>query len=260
MNFLLAAALILFLMVILWLISIPLKNVSIVDAFWGTGFVVVNVAYFMLETHMYTRNLVVLCLVSVWGIRLSAYLFKRNYGKPEDFRYQEFRRHYGAERYWWFSFFQVFVLQGTLIMLVSLPLFGIHHETVSNELNAIDYIALLCWCVGFLFEAIGDYQLTKFKKNPDNKGTILKTGLWRYTRHPNYFGDASVWLSFGLFSIASGGYWQIVGALAMIYLIINISGVAMLEKSLQKTKPGYKEYVASTNAFIPWFPKKAKND
>ena len=91
MNFLLAASLILFLMVILWLISIPLKNVSIVDAFWGTGFVVVNVAYFMLETHMYTRNLVVLCLVSVWGIRLSAYLFKRNYGKPEDFRYQEFR-------------------------------------------------------------------------------------------------------------------------------------------------------------------------
>ena len=111
MNFLLAASLILFLMVILWLISIPLKNVSIVDAFWGTGFVVVNVAYFMLETHMYTRNLVVLCLVSVWGIRLSAYLFKRNYGKPEDFRYQEFRRHYGEDRYWWFSFFQVFILQ-----------------------------------------------------------------------------------------------------------------------------------------------------
>ena len=107
-----------------------------------------------------------------------------------------------------------------------------------------------------LIEPVGDYQLTKFKKNPTNKGAILKTGLWRYTRHPNYFGDATVWFSFGLFSIASGGYWHIVGALAMIYLIINISGVAMLEKSLQKTKPGYKEYVKSTNAFIPWFPKK----
>ena len=256
MNFLIALSVIVFLMVILWLISIPIKNVSIVDAFWGMGFVVVNATYFTLEPLIFTRNIIVLILVSIWGVRLSAYLFKRNYGKPEDFRYQEFRRHYGADRYWWFSFFQVFLLQGSLIMIVSLPLFGIHGETTSNELNVLDYIALLCWCIGFLFEAVGDYQLTKFKKNPANKGAILKTGLWRYTRHPNYFGDATVWFSFGLFSIASGGYWHIIGAFAMTYLIINISGVTMLEKSLKKTKPEYKEYIESTNAFIPWFPKK----
>jgi steroid 5-alpha reductase family enzyme len=256
MNFLIALSVILILMVILWLISIPIKNVSIVDAFWGMGFVVVNATYFILEPLIFTRNIIVLLLVSIWGIRLSAYLFKRNYGKPEDFRYQEFRQHYGENRYWWFSFFQVFILQGSLIMIVSLPLFGIHGETTSNELNIIDYIALLCWCIGFLFESVGDYQLTKFKKNPANKGKILKTGLWRYTRHPNYFGDATVWFSFGLFSIASGGYWHIIGAFAMIYLIIKISGVALLEKTLNKTKPGYKEYIESTNAFIPWFPKK----
>ena len=256
MNFLIALSVIVFLMVILWLISIPLKNVSIVDAFWGMGFVVVNATYFILEPHSYTRTIVVLALVSIWGIRLSAYLFKRNYGKEEDFRYQEFRRHYGVNRYWWVSFFQVFILQGSLIMIVSLPLFGIYGETANNELNSIDYIALLCWCIGFLFESVGDYQLTKFKKNPANKGAILKTGLWRYTRHPNYFGDATVWFSFGLFSVASGGYWHFIGALVMIYLIIKISGVAMLEKSLKKTKPGYKEYVESTNTFIPWFPKK----
>jgi len=203
-------------MVILWLISIPIKNVSIVDAFWGMGFVVVNATYFILEPLIFTRNIIVLLLVSIWGIRLSAYLFKRNYGKPEDFRYQEFRRHYGVNRYWWVSFFQVFILQGSLIMIVSLPLFGIHGETISNELNSIDYLALLCWSIGFLFESVGDYQLTKFKKNPANKGTILKTGLWRYSRPPNYFGDATVWLSFGLFSVASGGYWPIFCAFAMI--------------------------------------------
>ena len=144
MNFLIAASVILFLMVVLWLVSIPLKNVSIVDAFWGMGYVVVNATYFMLEPHSYTRTIVVLILVSIWGIRLSAYLFKRNYGKPEDFRYQEFRRYYGVHRYWWVSFFQVFILQGSLIMIVSLPLFGIHGETTSNTLNSIDYIALLC--------------------------------------------------------------------------------------------------------------------
>ena len=145
MNFLIALSVILILMVILWLISIPIKNVSIVDAFWGMGFVVVNATYFILEPLIFTRNIIVLLLVSIWGIRLSAYLFKRNYGKPEDFRYQEFRRHYGVNRYWWVSFFQVFILQGSLIMIVSLPLFGIHGETTSNELNIIDYIALLCW-------------------------------------------------------------------------------------------------------------------
>ena len=147
MNFLIALSVILILMVILWIISIPIKNVSIVDAFWGMGFVVVNASYFILEPLIFTRNIIVLLLVSIWGIRLSAYLFKRNYGKPEDFRYQEFRRHYGVNRYWWVSFFQVFILQGSLIMIVSLPLFGIHGETISNELNSIDYLALLCWSI-----------------------------------------------------------------------------------------------------------------
>ena len=174
MNFLIALSVILFLMVILWLVSIPLKNVSIVDAFWGMGFVLVNLTYFILEPHIFTRNIIVLLLVSIWGIRLSAYLFKRNYGKPEDFRYQEFRRHYGEDRYWWFSFFQVFILQGSLIMIVSLPLFGIHGETSSNELNSIDYIALLCWCIGFLFESVGDYQLTNLRRIQLIKVQFLK--------------------------------------------------------------------------------------
>ena len=247
-------------MILLWLLSIPIKNVSIVDAFWGMGFVIVNIVYFVLEPEIFNRTLLITCLISIWGIRLSIYLLKRNYGKPEDYRYQEFRKHYGAKNYWWFSLFQVFFLQGFLILIVSLPLFGSFSNTTSNELNLLDYFALFTWIIGFLFESIGDYQLTKFKKNPINKGKILNTGLWRFTRHPNYFGDATVWFSFGLFSIASGGYWHIIGSLIMIFLIVKISGVAMLERSLIKTKLSYKEYIETTNAFFPWFPKKSKND
>ena len=256
MNFLIAAIVILLCVLLLWLISIPMKNVSIVDVFWGMGFVIVNLVYLSLAPEIFNRTLLITSLVSIWGIRLSLYLLKRNYGKPEDYRYQEFRKHYGAKDYWWFSFFQVFLLQGVLILIVSLPLFGVHNFTSSNELHPLDYLAFLIWIVGFLFESIGDYQLTKFKKNPANKGKVLNTGLWRYTRHPNYFGDATVWISFGLFSVAAGGYWHIVGSFIMMFLIVKISGVAMLERSLKKTKPLYKEYTESTNAFFPWFPKK----
>ena len=256
MIFLWALVGVIILMTLLWMVSIPLKNVSIVDLFWGIGFIVANSIYFMFEGDFYSRQILVFILVSVWGLRLSLYLLSRNYGKGEDFRYQEFRKQYGPDRYWWFSFFQVFLLQGVLIMLVSLPLLGVNTLTVSNELNVIDYIAIFVWLVGFSFESIGDYQLTRFKKDPKNKGKVLDSGLWRYTRHPNYFGDAAVWWSFGLFSLASGAYWHIIGSVVMTYLIIKISGVSLLENSLQKAKPKYKAYIQRTNAFLPWFPKK----
>ncbi len=256
MLFVWASLNVLLLMTILWLISIPLKNVSIVDIFWGIGYLVAISVYTFLSDDVFTRQWVLFILVLLWSIRLSGYLFFRNYGKEEDFRYQEFRRHYGVNRYWWFSFFQVFILQGLLIALVSLPLLGVNLYTQNNELNLIDYVAIVVWIIGFLFESLGDYQLSKFKSNPDNKGKVLNIGLWRYTRHPNYFGDAAVWWSFGLFSIASGAYWYIIGSLVMTFLIIKISGVSLLEKSLKDTKPKYRDYVSRTSAFIPWFPKK----
>ena len=150
------------------------------------------------------------------------------------------------------------MLQGSLIALVSLPLLGLNTYTEANELNVLDYLAVVVWLIGFLFESIGDYQLSKFKSNPDNKGKVLDTGLWRFTRHPNYFGDAAVWWSFALFSMASGAYWHIIGSLIMTYLIIKISGVSLLEKSLSDTKPKYRDYVSKTSPFFPWFPKKRK--
>ena len=243
-------------MLVLWVISIPLKNVSIVDMFWGIGFVIVIIIYALFSEHLFTRELLVSTLVVIWGLRLSFYLMGRNYGKPEDFRYQEFRKHYGAQRYWWFSFFQVFLLQGALIMIVSLPLLGVHANTHADNLNVMDYIGIIVWIIGFIFESVGDYQLSQFKKGPNNKDKVLDSGLWHYTRHPNYFGDAMVWWSFGIFSIAAGSFWHIIGSLVMTYLIVKISGVALLEKSLDEKKPEYRDYINRTSAFFPWFPKK----
>jgi len=251
-----ASLIIWILVTLLWLLSVAIKNVSNVDVFWGFGFVVVNAFYFYNLEEMQPRNWLLLFLVSIWGLRLTIYLAIRNIGKGEDYRYQQFRKDYGEKRYWWFSYFQVFLLQGALILIVSLPLLAIQNSNSSGELYWLDYLAILVWLVGFSFEAGGDYQLYQFKNNTENKGKVLNTGFWKYTRHPNYFGDAAVWWSYALFSIAAAGYWQIVGSIIMTLLIIKVSGVAMLERTLKNTKPKYKDYIEKTNAFIPWFPKK----
>ena len=253
--FLQTSLIILSLVTLLWVWSVFIKNVSIIDIFWGLGYVIVNSLYFFSSEVYNQRKIVLLILVALWGLRLTVYLGWRNYGKQEDYRYQEFRKKYGPERYWWFSYFQVFLLQGTLIMIISLPFLGIHGDNNVNALNLLDYIAIVFWLIGFLFETIGDYQLAKFKSNPNNKGNVLNSGLWRYTRHPNYFGDATVWFAYALFSIAAGSYWFIIGPIIMVFLIIKVSGVALLEDTLKDTKPKYKEYIQKTNSFFPWFPK-----
>jgi len=245
-------------MSILWLVSIALKNVSIVDIFWGSGFVLSAWYYFLAFGDFSTHKIIIVSLVTIWGLRLSAYLAWRNIGKPEDFRYQEFRRKYGAHRYWWVSFFQTFLLQGTLVWIISLPLFGAFKNTTEPGNYLVFGMGLLVWIVGFVFEAGGDFQLARFKANPANKGKVLNTGFWRYTRHPNYFGDSAVWWAYGLFSIAYGGEWYALGSVLMTALIIKVSGVALLEKTLKNTKPEYEEYIRNTSAFIPRLPRKNK--
>jgi steroid 5-alpha reductase family enzyme len=252
---------------LLWLLSIPLRNVSIVDIFWGMGFVGVNGLYFALGQGNAERKLLLLVLVSLWGLRLAGYLAWRNIGHGEDFRYQEFRRQYGADRYWWLSYFQVFLLQGLLMWLISAPLAYAQWSLQGSSCldggsfvgivcNGLDALGVLLWGVGIFFESVGDWQLARFKAKPENKGQVMDRGLWRYTRHPNYFGDTAVWWGFGLISIAAGGYWAFLGTLLMTGLIIKVSGVALLEKTLKSAKPGYAEYVRRTSAFIPWFRKK----
>ncbi len=251
-----ASLIILILVTLLWIWSVFIKNVSIVDIFWGVGFVVVNTFYVFMSGELNARKIVILTLVCIWGFRLAIYLAIRNIGKGEDFRYQEFRQNYGPKRYWWFSYFQTFLLQGILIMIISLPLLGINYNNSNGNLQILDYLGIIIWIIGFTFETVGDFQLSNFKRDSKNKGKILHTGLWKYTRHPNYFGDSAVWWAYGIFSIAAGSYWQAIGAVIMTLLILKISGVSLLEKTLKETKPQYKEYIQKTSSFIPWFPKK----
>jgi steroid 5-alpha reductase family enzyme len=250
-----AALIILISVTALWIWSVFIKNVSIIDVFWGFGFVIVNVFYAFMYGDLTPRKLLVLALVGIWGLRLSIYLAIRNSGKGEDFRYQEFRKNYGPKRYWWFSYFQTFLLQAVLIMIISIPLFAINTSSSSGDLTGLDYLGILVWCIGFIFESVGDYQLMRFKQNPNNKGKVLDSGLWKYTRHPNYFGDSAVWWSYALFCIASGHYWQIICSIIMTLLIIRVSGVSLLEKTLKDSKPMYNDYIKKTSSFLPWFSK-----
>ncbi len=244
------------LMTLIWILSVRLRNASIVDPFWSVGFIVTGATYYLYTEGFQTRKIIVLSLLVIWGLRLAIYLGWRNIGKPEDYRYQQFRKDYGPERYWWFSFFQVFLLQGFLLWLVSAPLISAMHYGADIPLGLFDYTGAALWLIGFIFEAGGDYQLTRFKKDSNNKGKLLTSGLWKYTRHPNYFGDACLWWGFGCFSVSVGSYLPLLGPLLMSLLIIKVSGVAMLERTLKHTKPGYEDYVRRTSAFIPWFPKK----
>lgn len=251
-----AFLLIMGMMTILWIASILLKNVSIVDLFWGFGFVLTNGYYFLNTQGFVIRKLILLVLVTIWGMRLSIYLALRNIGKGEDFRYQQFRQKYGQNRYWWVSFFQTFLLQGILMWLISAPLLGAQFYGSDDKLNLLDIFGIIFWTIGFLFEAGGDFQLARFKANPLNKGKVLDRGFWHYTRHPNYFGDSSVWWGYGFFCLAAGSFVPVLGSILMTATIIKVSGVALLEKSLNEKKPEYRKYVERTNSFIPWFPKK----
>jgi steroid 5-alpha reductase family enzyme len=200
------------------------------------------------------RKWLISILVTLWGLRLSLYILWRNWGKPEDFRYQKWRQEAG-KRWWWQSYFQVFVLQGLLMWLISVPLLAAQRSSAPANLTMFDFIGLVLWVVGFFFEAVGDLQLARFKANPANKGKVLEAGVWRYTRHPNYFGDSAQWWGYYLIGASAGGWWTIFSPILMTLLLLRVSGVALLEKTLE-TRPGYKEYVEKTSAFIPWFPRK----
>ncbi len=235
--------------VVTWAISLPLRNASIVDSVWSLMFVAAAYTYALTsDTPAGTRRTLLLILVTIWGVRLAAYVTWRNWGEGEDKRYQAMRAKQGPN-FPVKSLGTVFWLQAGLAWVVSLPLLGAIDG--SNAINALDVIGLIVWVVGFVFEAGGDLQLYRFKANPDNAGKVMDRGLWRYTRHPNYFGDFTQWWGFFLIALAAGGWWSIPGPLVMSWLLLRVSGVALLEKTITTTRPKYAEYVASTNAFFP---------
>jgi len=240
-------------MLLLWLVSLRLRDASIVDPFWGTGFVLLaSAAWITLGGHGPRSNLG-LALVMVWGLRLSIHLLSRRRGHGEDFRYRAMREAHGA-RFWIVSLGTVFALQGGLMVFISAPVLAAIVGP-ATPLGPLDGIAVGFWLVGFLFEAIGDAQLVAFRRDAANRGRALDTGLWRYTRHPNYFGDAVQWWGFGLLGVAAGAPWTLVSPVLMTFLLVRVSGAFLLEKTLVETRPAYRDYVARTSSFIPWPPR-----
>lgn len=243
------------LMLVTWLVSLALKNASIVDIVWGFGFVAVAWAVRLSADGLAARQNLLVALTSVWGLRLTGYLFWRNHGKGEDFRYRAMRKKWGP-RFGLISLGTVFALQGTIMFVVSLPV-QLGQQRVAPDVGWLAWTGVGVWAVGLFFEAVGDAQLARFKADPANAGKVMDRGLWRYTRHPNYFGDACVWWGIALVAAeVPVGRWGLVGAAVMSLFLRRVSGVTLLEKSLVKRREGYAEYVARTSAFVPLPPKK----
>ena len=240
-----------------WLLSLSLHNASIIDIFWGLGFVLLTWVYFLLADGYDGRSILISVLVSIWGLRLSRHIARRNRGEPEDRRYVRMRERAGAN-FWWRSYIMVFLLQGALLWTISMPLLAAQNAVSPDGFRIWDFLALVVWEIGFLFEAIGDWQLARFKSDPANAGKVMDRGLWRYTRHPNYFGDAAMWWAYFLIAAhTTDGWITIFSPIIMTLLLTRGSGVTMLERDLKRSKPGYAEYVASTSRFVPWFPRRS---
>ena len=243
------------LMTLVWLASLPKRDASIIDAFWGPGFVLLAWWYFSRGPQHGRPQLLVPVLVSLWGLRLGLFIARRNRGHGEDYRYAAMREKYGA-RFPGISLVIVFWLQAVLLWVIAMPLLQVQ-QAAAPDFTWLDGLGLALFLIGFIFEAVGDFQMARFKADPANRGKVLDRGLWRYTRHPNYFGDATLWWGLSCFAFATpGSAWVAFSPILMTFLLLRVSGVALLEKGLSKTKPAYAEYVRRTSPFFPWWPKR----
>jgi len=271
----LAAASVLIYMTILFLIALAKKDNSIADIAWGPGFILLAVLGLVLRPSWTGRRLLVSALVFIWGLRLALHIFRRNRTRGEDFRYAAWRSRWGR-RFVLRSYLQIFLLQGLFLLLIAAPLIllgrspstaagapGLARGSTSaakarplTPWSALDGAGLCVWIVGFLFEAVGDAQLIRFKRRPENRGRIMTGGLWTYTRHPNYFGEALMWWGIFLVSLSVPGGWPgLIGPLTITLLLRFVSGVPLLEKKYAG-RPDFSAYARATNAFFPWFPKR----
>jgi steroid 5-alpha reductase family enzyme len=243
-------------MTLVWVLSVVKRDASIVDVFWGLGFVVAGWTCFVTADERALRGLLVVGLVTLWGLRLSLHILWRNWGKGEDYRYREMRER-NPGTFPLRSLVTVFWLQALLLWAISAPLFQAQRGAGPARLAPLDVLGLALFALGFVFEAGGDWQLARFKRDPANAGKVMDRGLWRCTRHPNYFGDAVVWWAFFCFAAATpGGWWTVYSPIVMTLLLMRVSGVTLLEKRLHETKPAYRRYAEETNAFFPWFPRR----
>jgi len=236
-----------------WLLSILLKNAGIADSLWPVFFILLGLTYILNAPDPNGRAWLVFFLVGLWGTRLGVYITGRNWGEAEDRRYRAMRAN-NDPGFWWKSLYLVFGLQGTLAWVISLPLLAA--MLGQAPLGWLDAAAASLWLMGLGFEALGDRQLARFKAQPGNAGRVMDRGLWRYTRHPNYFGEACLWWAFFLFALAAGGWWSILSPVLMTWLLLRVSGVSLLEQDIGERRPGYREYIECTNAFIPGPPRR----
>lgn len=230
------------------------RDNSIVDIAWGMGFILVSLLTFFMSSTFTPRSILMTAMVIVWGTRLAVHIYVRNRGRGEDFRYARWRRDWG-KAFIWRSFFQIFMLQGVLLLIISYPIVLVN-SSESSGLFFLDGVGMVVWLTGFLFEAIGDHQLRTFKKKLENKGKVMSRGLWRYTRHPNYFGETLVW--WGVFFIALSvekGWSAVISPIVITFLLLRVSGIPMLEKKYEGNRE-FSEYARRTSPFFPWFPRK----
>lgn len=241
------------LMLLTWLVSLRMHDVSIVDPVWGLAFVAAVWAAFAVADGDDGRRLLLALLVTVWGVRLFGYLAWRHGGRGEDRRYTAMRER-NPDTFAVRALVTVFGLQALLVLVVSLPV-QMGQIPPTPGLGVLAVVGTAVWAVGLAFESVGDAQLARFRADPANRGKVLDTGLWRYTRHPNYFGDFLVW--WGLFIVAAeaGVWWTVVGPVVMSVLLVRVSGVSLLEKDISARRPGYADYVRRTSAFLPRPPR-----
>ena len=239
-----------------WLISIIARNVTIVDTLWGLGFVLVAwITFFFGEGYALRKGLMAV-LATLWGLRLAGHLTWRNWGAGEDPRYGSWRKASG-NRFWIVSLFKVFILQAVFLWVISLALQIGQMAPIPDHFSGLDYLGLSVWLLGFFFESVSDFQLSRFKADPENKGKVMDQGLWRYSRHPNYFGESLIWWGIFLIALATpNSWWTVISPLVITAVLLKMTGIPLMEKSIANGRPGYKDYIKHTNAFIPWFPRK----
>jgi steroid 5-alpha reductase family enzyme len=237
-----------------WAWSVARRDVSVVDGLWSLFFLLGAAVYAAIAGGAGARSALVLALVAIWALRLAVHIAWRNRGEPEDRRYRAIRAR-NEPGFAWKSLYLVFGLQAMLAWAIAMPLFAA--ISGGGPLGLLDAIGAALWLAGFAFETIGDAQLARFKADPASCGRVLDTGLWRYTRHPNYFGEALLWWGYFLIAAAAGGAWTVFAPALMTFMLLRVSGVSLLEKDIGERRPAYREYVARTSAFVPWRPKEA---
>lgn len=239
-----------------YIVAVIKKNLSVIDTAWGLGFILIAlVGTYLSKGQNHQENLVSI-LVILWGLRLALFIHSRNRGQAEDFRYANWRKQWGDKANF-MAYFKVYLLQFGLMLVVGLPLFSAHYSG-QNPLSVVNYLGVLIWTIGFGWEAVADFQKSRFKSDQKNKDKVFQEGLWAFSRHPNYFGEALLWWGIALTSFSKHHYLGFIGSAFITFLLVKVSGVPLVEKR-HENNPDYQAYAQHTPVLIPSLSKILKS-